>query len=73
MPFFDKFLPWSCELYMYIFIYSPSCVIQGRILVEILREMEKKLGEVQRSSSRPPWKVRAYFRTGQSQRCDVCM
>jgi hypothetical protein len=27
--------------------------------------------EVQRSSSRPPWKVRAYCRTGQSQRRDV--
>ena len=29
------------------------------------------LGEVQRSSSRPPWKVRAYCRTGQYQRGEV--
>jgi hypothetical protein len=33
----------------------------------------KYLGEVQRSSSRPPWKVKAYCRTGQNQRRDVCM
>jgi hypothetical protein len=32
---------------------------QGRILVEIVGEVEKNIGEVQRSSSRPPWKVRA--------------
>ena len=32
---------------------------QGRILVEIVGEVEKYLGEVQRSSPRPPWKVRA--------------
>ena len=30
---------------------------QGRILVEIVGEVGKNLGEVQRS--RPPWKVRA--------------
>jgi hypothetical protein len=42
---------------------------QGRILVEIVREVEKNLGEVQQSGSRPPWKVRAQsLRTGQSQR-----
>jgi hypothetical protein len=28
--------------------------------VEIVGEVEKNLGEVQQSSSRPPWKVRAY-------------
>jgi hypothetical protein len=32
---------------------------QGWTLVEIVGEVEKHLGEVQRSSSRPPWKVRA--------------
>jgi hypothetical protein len=32
---------------------------QGWILVEIVGEVEKGLGEVQRSSSQPPWKVRA--------------
>ena len=32
---------------------------QGRILVEIMGEVEKNLGEVQRYSLRPPWKVRA--------------
>jgi hypothetical protein len=29
------------------------------VLVEIVGEVEKHLGEVQRSSSQPPWKVRA--------------
>ena len=33
--------------------------IQGRILAEIVREVEQNLGKVQRFSSRPPWKVRA--------------
>jgi hypothetical protein len=32
---------------------------QGRILVEVVGEVEKNLGEVQRSNSRPPWEVRA--------------
>jgi hypothetical protein len=32
---------------------------RGRILVEIVGKVEKYLGEVQKSSSRPPWKVRA--------------
>ena len=31
-------------------------VIQGRIRVEIVGEVEKNLGEVQRSSLRPPWR-----------------
>jgi hypothetical protein len=31
------------------------------------------LREVQRSSSQPPWKVRAYCRTGQYQRGEVCI
>jgi hypothetical protein len=45
---------------------------QGRILVEIVGEVENKLGEVQQSSSRPPWKVIG-LKTGQRQRRDVCM
>jgi hypothetical protein len=32
---------------------------RGRILVEIVGEVETNLGEVQKSSSRPSWKVRA--------------
>jgi hypothetical protein len=32
---------------------------QGRILVEIVGQVEIYLGEVQQSSSRRPWKVRA--------------
>jgi CRISPR/Cas system CSM-associated protein Csm3 (group 7 of RAMP superfamily) len=36
-----------------------SCNGQGRILVEIVGQVEKILGKVQLSSSPPPWKVRA--------------
>ena len=52
----------------------------GWILVNIVGEVEKMLGEVekilgvvQRSSSQPAWKFRAYCRTGQYQRGEVCM
>jgi hypothetical protein len=47
-----------------------SLPTQGRILVKIVGEVETNLGEVQRSSSRPPWKLG--LRTGQSQRRDAC-
>ena len=50
-------------------IFKSCC--QGRILVEIVWEVEKNLGEVQRSSSRSHGKLG--LRTGESQRRDVCM
>jgi hypothetical protein len=40
-------------------INNASSYKQDRILVEIVGEMETNLGEVQRASSQPPWKVRA--------------
>ena len=54
-------------------VYKFLPLNQGRILVEIVGEVVNNLGEVQRSSSRPPWKARAYCRLDQSQRRDVCI
>ena len=46
----------NCHCDIKISFYN---VKQGRILVEIVGEVEKNLGKLQRFSSRPPWKVRA--------------
>ena len=52
-PAFDK------AAFQTLTLVSLCSALQGRILVEIVGEVEKNLGEVQRSSSRLPWKVRA--------------
>ena len=52
--------PLTTDLVHTLWKYDDSFDLhQGRILVEIVGEVEKNLGEGQQSSSRPPWKVRA--------------